>query len=253
MSRRAGLGLALLGAAVYTLALVATLPAAHALAWADPAGIEVDGAAGSIWAGTAERVVWRREPGLPVLTEVGWDLAAWRLLTGRLQADVRANAAGLEIDGRVGTGRDGELRLSGLALRGPVGPLLEQAPLPVAASGTLLARIERARLVAGQPRDVRGRAVWSGARLQAPLALSLGDVLLEVEPADGSQRARISAQGGELAINGNARLQADGRWQLDLNLVPSAQAGERLHKLLTLMGAREDGQGNYRLRRSGSL
>ncbi|MDX1609899.1 MAG: type II secretion system protein N, partial [Halofilum sp. (in: g-proteobacteria)] len=61
------------------------------------------------------------------------------------------------------------------------------------------------------------------------------------------------AEGGELAIDGNARLQADGRWQLDLKLVPSAEAGERLHELLTLRGAREDGQGNYRLRRSGSL
>lgn len=253
MSRRAALALVLLGVAVYTLALVATVPAARALAWIDPPGVEVQGAAGSVWDGTAERVVLQRQPDLPALTGIGWDVAAWRLLTGRLQAEVRAGVAGLEADGRVVAGPGGELRLAGFTLRGPVGPLLEQAPLPVAASGTLLARIERARWVAGQPRDVRGRAVWSGARLQAPLALSLGNVLLEVEPDEGGQRARIGAEGGELAIDGNARLQADGRWQLDLKLVPSAEAGERLPELLTLMGAREDGQGNYRLRRSGSL
>ncbi len=252
MSRRAIAGLVTLGVLVYVLALVATVPAARALAWVNPPAVTLHGVGGRAWAGTADRVELDAAPQLPALTGVAWDLVAWRLLTGQLHADLEARAAGLEARGRVGVTPGRALVLRGLTLRGPVTGLARQAPFELAASGRLLARVEQARIEAGIPRAVRARAVWSDARLGSPLALALGDVIVEVEPKAGGQRARIEASGGDLAIDGTASLDADGGYRLDVTLTPAEGAGERLREMLLLV-ARENGDGGYVIRRSGRL
>lgn len=252
MSRRAAAGLVAFGVLAYGLALVATVPAARALAWIDPPGITLHGVSGRAWAGAADRLALDAGSGLPPITAVTWDIVAWRLLTGQLHADFEARSAGLEARGRIGVTPARTLIVSGTTLRGPVAGLARQAPFPVAASGQLLARVERARIEAGTPRAVRARAVWSDANLQAPLAVALGDVVVEVEPESDGQRAVIEASGGDLAIDGTASLDADGGYRLEVTLTPGSGASERLREMLLLV-AREDGDGNYVIRQSGRL
>jgi len=124
--------------------------------------------------------------------------------------------------------------------------------LPVAAGGQLLARIEQARIEAGVPRAVRARAVWSDARLDAPLEVALGNVVVEVEPVEAGQQATVEARGGELIIDGGASIGADGSYQLELALTPTDGASQQLREMLLLV-AREDGQGGYVIRQRGRL
>lgn len=252
MSRRAIAGLVALGLFVYLFALIVNVPAARVLAWVDPPGVSVHDANGRIWAGRAGRVELAQPTAIPPLSAVTWDVIAWRLLTGALHVDVQARAATLEAEGRVGVTAGGTVVVEGLTLRGPVDGLTRQAAVPVVAGGNLLARIEHARIESGQPRAVRGRAVWSDARLEAPLQLALGDVVVEIEPVEGGQRATIEAAGGELEIAGDARLEADGRYRLDLTLTPTDELPQEVRDMLTLV-ARQDAAGDYVIRQEGRL
>lgn len=252
MSRRALAALLAVGLLVGLPVLVVNLPAARVLAWVDPAAISVHGASGPVRAGRAERVVLPDSPALSPLTAVSWDLALWRLLTGALHADVRARLAGLEADGRVAVTPGRTLLVNEMNLRGPVAGLARQAAWPVAAGGSLEAHVAHARFEPGQPaRDVRARAVWHDARLLMPLRFTLGEVVIEVEPVTGGQRATIDAEGGQLAMAGSWEHQVGGRYRLDLRLELSRDAPRELRDLLILLGAREEGEGRYRLHMAG--
>lgn len=250
MNRRRVIGLALFGVAIYVVTLVLTLPANRVLAWVEPEGVHVRGAAGRIWAGSAEHV---RLDTVPLaLADFSWDVTAWRLLTGELGADVTATVAGIEGQGYVGATVGRNFRIADAILRGPVSELVAQSPYPLAASGSLLARIEEGAVVDSVPRGVRGRAVWSDARLQAPMALDLGEVIVDIEPDQEGQRLDIEASGGEVDMAGELVLHADGKYDLQLALTPTEQAASHVRDTLTLV-ARPDQEGRYLIRRTGQL
>jgi len=243
-------GLVAVGLAVYLLTLVLAAPAARVIEWVEPEGATIEGASGRIWAGHAQRV---RIDGMELpLTDVSWDVQAWRLVTGEFGSVIEAGAAELEGRGYVGVDGGGTIRVADLTVRGPVAGLLEQLPYPVAASGSLLARVESGSVAAGVPRGLRGRAVWSDARLQAPLAIGLGEVVAEFEPDGAGQIIDLRAKGGEIAVDGRIILQADGRYDIEMALTPSESAGSRVRDTLTLV-ARPDEQGRYVVRQSGRL
>jgi len=243
-------GLVAVGLVVYLLTLVLAAPAARVIEWVEPEGATIEGASGRLLAGHAQRV---RIDGMAVpLTDVSWDVEAWRLLTGELGSLIEAEAAGLEGRGYVGLGPDGTIRVADLTVRGPVAGVLEQLPYPVAASGSLLARVESGSLVASVPRGLRGRAVWSDARVQAPLSIGLGEVVAEFESDGEDQLVIVRARGGEVTVDGRISLQAGGRYDIEMALTPTESAGSRVRDTLTLV-ARPDEQGRYVVRQSGRL
>jgi len=250
MNLKRTIGLLCLGLAAYALALGFAAPAARVIAWTDPPGVVIDDAGGSVWAGHARRVAIA---GAPVpLNDVSWNVAAWRLITGELGGDVAAELAGLRARGYVAVAGDRSLRFADMTVRGPISGLLEQLPYPVAAAGSVLARVESGSLVDGVPRNVRGRAVWSDARLQAPLAVALGEVVAEFEPDGETQVVDVRARDGVVEIDGRITLEVDGRYEIELALEPTDRADSRVRDTLTLVG-RPDAQGRYRIRQSGRL
>lgn len=250
MNRRRVIGLVGLAIIVYVGTLVSAAPAARVVDWFETGRVELRGVDGRIWAGHAEAL---RVAGMPLeLTDVAWDVSAWRLFTGELGSEVEAVAAGIEARGYVAVTGGRKLRVADMTLRGPVSGLVEQLPYPLAASGSLLARVEAGTLVDGLPRDFRGRAVWSEARIQAPMALALGEVVVDFEPDGEEQAVSIRAEGGEVEIDGNLRLQPDGAFTVEMALTPTERAGKQVRDTLTLL-ARPDGQGRYVIRQSGRM
>lgn len=250
MNRKRVAGLLALALAVYLLTLLLALPVVRVIEWVDPGGVSIHGADGRVWAGHARRVELDAAP-VP-LTDVSWDLSAWRLLTGELGSEIEAGVAGLDVRGYVAVSGGRTIRVADLTLRGPVSGLLERLPYPVAAAGSVLARIEDGELVAGVPRGFRGRAVWSDARVQAPLAVGLGEVVAEFAPDADAQDIDIRAEGGEVEVEGDIRLQADGGYDIEMALTPTDRAGSRVRDTLTLLGQPDD-QGRYVIRQSGRL
>jgi len=251
MTRRGWIGLGAFGVLVYLVALVATFPAARALALGDPPQIRADGVSGSVWAGSAQRVAF----GGPVpLDDLTWDLAAWRLLTGRIGGDADFHVAGAHVTGTFVASPGGHLAASGVTLKGPMASLVELAPVPIlAAEGEMLAHVDEAIFDGRRPRRLQGQFQWENAALVAPVQVALGTVRGQVTPVDdGAHSFEIESSGGQVVIEGGIRLLADGRYRVDLRLTPARDAPPRIADTLGMVAQRA-GNGAFVIRRSGQL
>lgn len=250
MKRRIAL-LVVVGLFAWLAALVATFPAAHAVAWFAPAGVDAAGVSGTVWRGRAARI----DPGGPAaLTAVEWDVAVLQLFTGHVAADTRFQVAGLEGNGRFARGFTGALEADAVTLRGPAaraGGLLRGVPLEL--RGQLLLRLEDATLADGRIERLRGRFQWSEAAVAAPVELGLGLLRAGIEPSPERPGYGIEIQGGggALDVEGGVELRPDGRYSADLYLEPTDDAPDGLRETLG-MAAQRDGDG-FRIRRSGVL
>ena len=250
MTRRSAVLLVLLVLVGALAGVVATLPAARALAWAGPDRLDAAGVTGSLWSGQARRVTFG---GPAPVEDLSWDVAAWRLFTGRLAGTADFRLAGLEVDGQFAAAPGGRLAIRDATLKGPVGPVAQLAPLPVLAiDGEMLARVEEAVLQDRRPQMLRGRFQWQQARMIAPVQMDLGTVRGSAEPdAAGGHAVRLEASGGQVMIDGRVQLDADGSYRLDLTLTPAPDAPARIADTLGMF-ARRDGDA-YVIRRSGQL
>lgn len=250
MTTRRVVILVLLGVVVYLATLLLAAPAARVIGWIDPESVTVHGADGPIWSGHATRV---EIDGAPVaLDNVAWDVSGWRLLTGELGSRIEADIAGLDTRGYIAARGENHLRFADLTVRGPVSGLLQTLPFPVAAAGSLLAHVESGAVVDGVPRAVIGRAVWSDARLQAPVAVGLGEIVATFEPDGDDQGVDVRARGGDVQIDGRITVQPDGQYDIEMALTPTARAGKQIRDTLTLL-ARPDEEGRYVIRQRGRL
>ena len=82
--------------------------------------------------------------------------------------------------------------------------------------------------------------------------LPVGDVEAVLAPEDGIETAQIRDLGGPLEVIGTARLEADGRYELNLRVKARAEADPRLANLMRGLG-RPDKQAYYPIRYSGQL
>ena len=250
MSRRPILLIAV-ALVAWLVGMVATLPATRALGVIAP-NVEAAGVHGTFWSGGARRMSFG---GPAPATAVQWDLSAWRLLTGQIAGRVSFDFAGLDARAHFARSLDGAVAVDEAIARGPGGSLASLVLDPaVAAAGDLLARVDEALVGAdGRPRRVQARFQWSDARLTAPIRLSLGTVRGRLAPVQGSpdHRLELSGSDGQLAIEGDIRLEPDGRYHTDVLLTPAANAPPGLADTLALFARRE---GNaFRIRGSGRL
>lgn len=250
MTRRRAIVLAAAALVAAAAVAVARLPPTQALAWAGLPAETATGTSGSAWSGRAQRVAF---DGPAPLEDLRWDVAAWRLLTGRLAADATFRLAGLAVEGRFASAPGGRTSVHDATVDGPAAaiPWLMGVPY-VGLGGELEATIDAAVLEQRRPRHLRARFRWRGASVRAPVRLDLGDVRGHVTPgADGGHTLRLEARGGEVAIDGDAELTGDRRYRLELVLTPAPDAPQRVHDILGLLGQARDGQ--YVIRRSGQL
>ncbi len=249
MMRRGTVGLVALILAGAVAGALAHFPAARAVAWFAPDRIEAAGVSGSIWSGRAERVAFG---GPEAATDLSWDLTAWRLLTGRLAGNARFDLSGAQITGDFAVTASGRLALSATEIEGPANALVALAQLPaLAVDGELLARIDSATLDGRRLRRLDGQFQWDAARIVAPMQLELGSVRGRVSPdQQGGHSLELDNRGGQVALEGNVRVDADRSYQLDLALRPRqdtpAKVTETLNQFLPRRGERfviqQDGQ-----------
>ena len=250
MTRRGVVSLIGLGLLMYLVALLATLPAARALALAD-APWEAAGVQGTIWSGSAQQA----DVGAPrPLTDLRWDTVAWRLLTGRLVADASFRIAGAEVDGRFSRNADGSLTAQNAVLRGPARSLMQLARAgALAVEGDILARIPEATIEQGIARTLRGRFQWRQAALVQPVRIGLGTVNGRIQPTgENVHELELEASGGDVEGDGVIRLFANGRYEIDLALKPTRDAPRHVPDTLSLLAHRNN-DGEFVIRQSGQL
>ncbi|MDZ7748684.1 MAG: type II secretion system protein GspL [Halofilum sp. (in: g-proteobacteria)] len=242
----------LLGAALAGLAagLVAHFPAGHAFALLAPPGITAEGVRGSVWQGSASRVDY----GGPVaLTSVRWDVSPLALYRGRLALETGFDVLGGHAEISATVARDGDATVREATFRGPAsGPAaLVPAPL-VALDGELVARVAQGRWTDRRLTAVRARVLWDRARVRRPVSVGLGSVTAEIRPDDGDGlQATVGNRDGDLGIDGEAHVDAEGRYRLRLRLQPGPDTPADVRDLLERYAERDDG--DFVVRASGRL
>lgn len=246
----------LLGGVAYLLSLAATLPAAHAYRWLEPylpgnPRVVVSGLAGTVWDGSAQRFAIAGRS----LGEARWRWRPGALVTGALGAAWSVRDGEDHLAGEAALAWDGEVRLQDVEGRLAAGRLVQEVAqgLPVAAAGTVSIALQRLVLEAGAPVEAAGRLVWNGARLTAPQSFELGDLAVDLEPAEGGGlRGTLSDGGGPLAAEGELRLESDGRYRFEGRLAARAGVDSPLGRALAVLGPKHP-RGGVRVTYQGRL
>lgn len=245
-------GYILVGLVAYVAFLALQFPAATfagLLAQRLP-GLAMGGVEGSAVAGAAEDLHLRGTR----FDSVTWRWQPQGLLLGRLTYRVTAENDQLDVQGDIGTGWGGGLRVSDLsgqlALPRAIA-LLGRPPPPL--DGELTLDLDELRLGAnGLPQAAEGTAQLRNVRLALGSALNLGDFQVQVSTTDGDIVSVVKDQGGPLALDGTLTLSADGRYRFTGQLAPRETASQELGAALRALG-RPGGDGQWRINYAGTL
>lgn len=242
--------LTLIGLLAYGLFLLLQLPASQLLARiAPPTGWSLDAPHGSVWHGGVDRFGHQGR----ALGRLQWSVRPWALLLGELRAD-------WHWEGPYGTAR-GEARYGLIGRQLSIHDLhtdlamalvsdLGWSPFPL--QGRLAATLARVDLDAGFP-ALQGKAHWQQAGVKVgDEALSFGRVDLQAEPRKDHTRLALSSVPGDVAVQGEIRLQPAARVGLELQLEPQTARGRELLKLMQSLG-RPLADGGVAIRYQGRL
>lgn len=236
---------------VYLLALLATLPAAQALRWAEPALAKLPqrptllGVEGSLWSGHAAQLLYRGT----ALGELHWDISVWRLVVGRLDTRLALARDDGHLDARLVWPLGGsEWQLQQVEGQLPASLLKELLPQLVAApGGTIGGVVKEAGFAAAQLRTLDGRLVWNRAGLTSPFALEFGDLVAQFETRPEGVVGTIRDAGGPLQLEAQLNLAADRSYTLSGKALARSGANPALATSLSLLG-QPDGQGRMPFR-----
>ena len=246
----------LLFIAVYTVALVATLPAALALRWAEPVLQKLpqrpvlQGIDGSIWSGRAAQASYH---GL-VLGELQWEISPWNLLIGHIDMELKITNAEGYLDGTLSSGfSGGRMRLHDVKGQLPAVWVKSFMPsLPITPTGSFAVNMDEAVIEAARLRALDGRLVWNKGGVSAPLALEFGDLVAEFTSNESGIAGRIKDSGGPLQLAADLKLGADGGYTLTGKSAARPGANPALGTSLSLLG-QPDAQGMIPFRFNGRL
>jgi len=236
--------------------LVATLPAALALHWAEPLLARLPqrpvllGIDGSIWSGHAAQATYRGV----TLGELQWKVSPSSLLIGRFTVELKLNHADGYLDGELSTGFKGaRTRLRDVNGQVPAGWVKSFAPsFPIAPSGSFAVNMKEAVIEASHLRSLDGRIVWNKGGVAAPLALEFGDLLAEFDSSESGTAGHIKDNGGPLQLSADLKFDADGSYTLTGKSAARPGAAPALSTSLSLLG-QPDGQGMIPFRFNGRL
>jgi len=223
-----------IGALAYLLILIVTFPAARLvpLLQRQVAGLSLHAVAGSVFSGQAAQLVCQ---GLD-FGRLTWQVRPAVLLLGRVEFHIEltdpANPGHANIAitpwGNV-YGRDIELMLSPDRLAN------HYSPVPVKTSGSMLLQIDTFKVAGGFPQDVAGLLSWEDAVVLDPVEIILGDVGMTLHSQQDLLAGSIT-NGGRLEAAGDIRLFADGRYHLNLRILPDNEMSDDTLSALEMVG-----------------
>jgi hypothetical protein len=226
-----------LGIAAYLVFLAATVPASFVAARIAGPNLEVTGARGTLWKGSA-RALLRTPQGPIPLERVDWRFRPLRLAAGRLAFDVEAATKGIEARARLERGLSAT-ELRDLEARGEATLLSLFAPLAATwqPQGAITVT---APSLAWDGAELRGegRAEWRGAALALSQVRPLGSYRAEFKGAGGPAKVILTTIEGPLRLAGDGTLTSQGRFAFSGEARGEGMAAASLEPLLDLIGPR---------------
>ena len=226
----------LLGLAAYLLFLLTTLPAVYATAWLEKRLPEVQlaGVHGSIWSGTARELAYHGR---------SWGILQWRFdwlapFSGHWGYRLQLHGSGSILQGRVAASAAGTLFFQDVRGQLPVTEIEPWLPVPPGSvGGTLNLQLARLVLIRGRPAVAEGQVTLTGATLNWPQAVALGNYQMKLRTRSGKGiEGSLLDTGGPLMLQGTLNLAPDGRYQLGGSLAVREPGDAAVSRLLQYLG-----------------
>jgi len=230
-----------IGAVAYLLVLVVDFPAVRLVPLLERQlpGLALHSVSGSVFAGQTEQLVYQGFD----LGPLSWRIRPARLLLGHLEYQLAMSSPGtpghaiisMNLRGDI-IGRDIELEL----LPEPI--VNHYSPVPVRTSGEIHVQIDTFELAGSFPDELDGLVSWKSGALLEPVELLLGDVAMQLAMQDDVIVGTI-VEGGRLESAGETRLFPDGRYQVNLKIMPNNEmSNETLDALQVVWRMQPDGE-----------
>ncbi len=249
-------GLILLCLLAFAVTVVWKFPAAGVLPHVNTDPIRLSGVDGTVWRGSAARVVPEQQPEL-TLTDVKWKMLPQKLLSGTAGVNLIFNVFGGNGRADIAGAPDGDITVTDATLQIPADQLQQYLPLPVADfAGTVMADVERIEVQNNLLKSTRGTVIWRNAEVMGGLQAKLGQVVLDIVPEpvgdSYSHRGTLSNTDGQLEIKGEFELDQAGNYKADIRLKPLPSTPAELNGMLGIVGQRAS-DGSYRIRNNGNI
>lgn len=248
----------LLFVAVFLLALVLQLPVGLFINDSGRLGpVQLYGVEGTLWQGRADGVAVAGQR----VESLSWDVKPLYLLLGQARAELGFHYLGGSGTLQAGVTPTGTLRVREATYRAPANAFTQRfAGGFVGLRGDVELQVSELDYRLGEPFVDRldGFAYWQNAAASYPVAAGLGNLSLDLshsgegDSGPGALKAELSNQGGEVSIDGSARLTANRQYAVDATLTPTRALTDSLKATLD-SALQSDGQGVYRFKRQGRL
>ena len=240
--------LAVVAAAIFSLLLVARLPASIATALVPPT-IIANSPSGTLWRGSAAHVQVNVNGKWFALGGVDWELHPVGLLFGDA-ITFRSSWGRQQLDFSAGIAFNGDVTVSDASVRADISWIKSLIPLFVA--GDITADIESIRVNAsGTPQVISGRVVWENAAWQAMGGdVSLGTYAIDITTGDQGISGTVVTLKGALDLAGEFTLKGD-RYSISADLSGTAARNEAFQQAIALMASPTES--GYRIDLSGTL
>lgn len=253
--------LVLLGMLAYIVSVVFLFPAAPLIERIKPQiqPVQLAGVTGKLFNGEVASVIYADDL-LPLeFKNVGWKLAPGALLKGGAGANIRFQGYGGDGAGQVRKQLNGDIHVSDVTFNASAKELEVLLPGPVAEfSGKIDGQIASVQLVNQLLQTFDGDITWNNAeivtRLYGPeVSANLGKLDIVINPeANSAHMVTLKSAGGNLSIDGTVALAANGDYQTNIVLTPSANAPQPLVRVLQ-QRTRPDSGGRYRIQHNGNI
>ncbi|WP_373187211.1 type II secretion system protein N [Halopseudomonas sp.] len=220
---------------LYLISLIWNLPASFV--WERvkdqlPAQVELHGLTGTIWSGRVNRIdVDGIDQGA-----LRWSWRPVGLLTAAIELDLGWTPRKGDVRATLQVGTD-TLTLENVRGRLDAAAMASVNKAPFLLEGTWLLDVPVLELEDMEHvAQAEGRLVWEAAAGGLPTALSLGDLVADLQENDGWLQFSLSDQGGPLGLQGDARWRPGQAMELDTRLQARATAEAGLAGGLALLG-----------------
>ncbi len=241
----------LLGFAAYLLFMVFSAPASWAVSFLQNRipGLQLVATEGSLWSGRAKQLYFQGQ----TVTDPTWSWRPLALLLGRVEYRLQGIWSGEPASLRVGASLTGSTYLADVSAKATSQTLsADLLPKNVMLQGQMIMELEKVELSSqGMLPILHGQIRWLQAEVNSPMQLQLGNVLLELAPGDQKTNGKLTAEGGQLLIDGTLEYEPAGDYTLLADVRTDGPLPPAVKNGLDTFAEFRDGQ--YRLDLSGNL
>jgi len=211
----------------------------------------IQGISGTLWNGHAQRITIKSSH---TITNTNWSVIFWRLLTGELGIDFDTTYNNQPVSGSAGLGLGNTISMRDIHAELDAHSFGDMMGMPLGElSGNISLNLESVYWDQESIPTASGTILWNKAAITVAEKAELGNVSIILSESDANPLiATISNKGGHLKLSGQANVSEDGKYDLDLKLLPGAEASNNVKSSLAMF-AKKQSDGNFVVKNTGTL